>query len=300
MLNDKPFFGFKNVLGFSLVVIALGLLMAVAAFGDVDSRLDLVGSFTKILGFENNMVANDRPASGNSEDIRAARPLVMAPPTLGNYSNASISLSANTTVASDAAPTNATRINVSTNASFKGSLEGDPATGTVRLTNAHPDGTYTVTVRAFDSGGLSTTKTFTLTVMTPSTCGVSWATPAPAFSVDSETQAVAVGDFNRDGKQDLASIGIKSNDVSILLGDGAGSFSGPTNFEAGQFPTSIAVADLNNDGKQDLAVGVADTVSILLGNGSGGFGSPATISVSTNSVTIGDFNGDGKKDLVVT
>ena len=68
------------------------------------------------------------------------------------------------------APTNTTSINVSTSTDFKGTLAGDPTTGVVRVTDAHPAGTYTVTVTAFDSGGATATKTFTLTVTTPVTC----------------------------------------------------------------------------------------------------------------------------------
>src|SRR2546430_1942905 len=95
---------------------------------------------------------------------------IVTTPILGNYPNASIPLSGDTTVTPDAAPTNVTRINVSASTNFKGKLEGYPATGVVRVTDAHQAGTYIVTVRGFDSGGASETKTFTLTVTTPATC----------------------------------------------------------------------------------------------------------------------------------
>ena len=95
--------------------------------------------------------------------------IIVAQPTAGNYPNRSIPLSTDTTVTPDAAPTNTTRITVSTSTNFKGKLEGYPATGVVRVTDAHPAGTYTVTVTAFDSGGATATKTFTLTVATPTT-----------------------------------------------------------------------------------------------------------------------------------
>jgi hypothetical protein len=74
-------------------------------------------------------------------------------PILGNYPNASLPLSTDTTVTPDAPPTNTTSINVSTSTNFKGALIASPVTGVVRITNAHPAGTYTVTVRAFDSAG---------------------------------------------------------------------------------------------------------------------------------------------------
>src|SRR5205814_9219320 len=88
---------------------------------------------------------------------------------LGNYPDTSILLSNNTTVTPDAAPTNTTSINVSTSTNFNGSLEGDPMTGVVRVTDAHPAGIYTVTVRAFNGGIQTATGTFALTVTTPPT-----------------------------------------------------------------------------------------------------------------------------------
>ena len=125
-------------------------------------------------------------------------------PTLGNYPDRSIPLSSNTIVTPDAAPGNTTSINVSTSTNFKGSLEGNPATGVVRVTDAHPAGTYTVTVTAFNGGGPTATKTFALTVTTPATCPqVSFATSG-IFGVGYYPTSVVVGDFNGDGKQDLA------------------------------------------------------------------------------------------------
>ena len=125
-------------------------------------------------------------------------------PVLGNYPDTSLLLSRDTTVTPDMTPTNTTSINVSTSTNFKGTLEGNPASGVVRVTDAHPAGTYTVTVRAFDSGGASTTRTFTLIVTTPVTCNPVSFAPAANFSAGNAPLSVAVGDFNGDGKQDLA------------------------------------------------------------------------------------------------
>ena len=94
----------------------------------------------------------------------------VATPILGNYPDTSLALSTDTTVTPDAPPTNTTSINVSTSTDFNGTLAGDPTTGVVRVTDAHPAGSYTVTVTAFDSGGGTATKTFRLTVTTPVTC----------------------------------------------------------------------------------------------------------------------------------
>jgi hypothetical protein len=112
--------------------------------------------------------------------------------------------------------------------------------------------------------------------------------------------AVAVGDFNRDGNQDLATANGVSG-VSILLGDGLGSFS-ISNVNIGVFPNNIAVGDFNSDGKQDLVTSnnSTNTISIRLGNGFGSFSGSSNFNVGTSPVSVatGDFNGDGKLDVV--
>jgi hypothetical protein len=223
-------------------------------------------------------------------------------PTLGNYPNTTVTLGASTTVAPDAAPITAS-INVSTSTSFKGTFSADPSTGVVRVTNAHPSGAYTVTVRAFDSGGITTTKTFTLTVEAGAACaGASVFTNAANLSTGSGPVSVAVGDFNNDGKQDIAAANYNSsNTVSIRLGNGAGNFSGTTDVGVGTSPAAVAVGDFNNDGKQDFAAAnqLSATVSIRLGDGLGGFTGMTEVSVGSFpvSVAVGDFNNDGKQDI---
>src|SRR6266403_352616 len=124
---------------------------------------------------------------------------------LGNYPDTSVSLSGNAMVTPDATPTNTTSITVSANTSFKGTFAANPTTGVVTVTDAHPAGLYPVTVRAFGPGG-TTTKTFTLTV-TSNPCGVGLIagfTNAADTGVGSNPLIVAIGDFNGDGRQDLA------------------------------------------------------------------------------------------------
>ena len=113
---------------------------------------------------------------------------------------------------------------------------------------------------------------------------------------------MAVGDFNGDGHLDLATANYTDNAVSILLGDGTGSFGAATNFSVGNSPYSVAVGDFNSDGRLDLVTANQDnTASILLGDGTGSFGATATAGVglgnSLSSVAVGDFNGDGALDL---
>ena len=94
------------------------------------------------------------------------------------------------------------------------------------MTDAHPAGTYTVTVRAFNGPVASVTKTFTLVVSTPATCTPpNFNAAVNIFSVVPGPVGVAVGDFNGDGIQDIAAANYTvAGTVSIFLGNGAGGF----------------------------------------------------------------------------
>jgi len=133
-----------------------------------------------------------------------------------------------------------------------------------------------------------------------------------------------VADVNGDGKPDIAAAcgaNLHQTTISILLGNGDGTFGAPTQFSSGETPVSIAVGDFNEDGKVDLAVAnnwPTPAVSILLGNGNGSFQSPVAYSVFSsafwqayeqqlgtpadtfpNYVVAEDFDGDGHLDLLV-
>lgn len=132
-------------------------------------------------------------------------------------------------------------------------------------------------------------------------------TMAAYFTAGIDPEFVTTADLNGDGKLDLviANSGFYPSypgNVSILLGNGDGSFQSPKTYTADFTPVSIAVADFNGDGKLDLAVAnnYSDDVSILLGNGDGTF-LPAINynSGSGSAIAAGDFNNDGKADLAV-
>jgi uncharacterized protein (TIGR03437 family) len=126
-------------------------------------------------------------------------------------------------------------------------------------------------------------------------------------------ESLVVGDFNGDGKPDLAVSGDDSagnGAVEILLGNGDGTFRSAGVIPVGLPATRIAQADLNRDGKLDLAVSVGTNgqVMILLGNGDGSFGAPRDSGAKTPAgqlsalipgMAIADVNGDGKPDLVL-
>jgi hypothetical protein len=82
---------------------------------------------------------------------------------------------------------------------------------------------------------------------------VSFAPPV-YYTAGNNPQDVAVGDVNGDGKLDLVVANATSNDVSVLLGAGAGTFGAATTLGAGSSPRAVAIADLNGDAKLDLAI----------------------------------------------
>lgn len=113
--------------------------------------------------------------------------------------------------------------------------------------------------------------------------------------------AIASGDFNRDGIPDLAVSNDNANTVTILLGQGDGTFHVASTPSVGKQPHSIAVADFNSDGIPDLATANYDdsSVSVLLGQGGGTFAAPVTINVGAEpcTVIVADFDRNGIPDL---
>ena len=153
------------------------------------------------------------------------------------------------------------------------------------------------------SGGWSLDIT---TIPVPPPAGSSCAAPSFSptnFQTGLSPTNVAVADFNNDSKPDLAVTNQVTNDVSVLLGNGDGSFGGQSLFTVGSSPYSIVAGKFNADSNWDLAVtnSGSNNVSILLGNGAGGFSAPTNFFVGSNPLSIasGDFNNDAKADLAI-
>ena len=137
--------------------------------------------------------------------------------------------------------------------------------------------------------------------------------PPNNFPAGGIARSVSAGDFNGDGKPDLAisldNFSGPSRKLSILLNDGTGKFGAPSIIDLAGDPRVPVISDLNNDGKLDIVTGLSTgsndgSVAILLGNGAGGFTQAANSPLSTGSnnpgaVSVGDFNEDGKRDLAL-
>ena len=133
--------------------------------------------------------------------------------------------------------------------------------------------------------------------------------PSGALSL----RQVAIADVNGDGKLDVLVGGCGLSDcfaangvVSVLLGNGNGTFQPATTYRSGgRLADGIAISDLDGDGRLDIAVAnvIDSSVSVFLGNGNGTFQLPVTFSSGatlTYSVAVADVNGDRKPDLLVS
>lgn len=146
-----------------------------------------------------------------------------------------------------------------------------------------------------------------LATLTASARQIRFAAAKTTPSGISHTVRVAIGDFNHDGKPDLA-ISSTYNQVAIFLRKGDGTFTGPTVYNLAFYVTgSVAVGDFNNDGKLDLAVVGGDSsgngLAFLAGNGDGSFAPPVyfptTLAGASLLAVAGDFNHDHNLDLFV-
>jgi len=202
-------------------------------------------------------------------------------------------------------PTALTGLNVSGSADYGG---GTPmaangitlsSSGTQGLINEEIPGApkwITMTSVVWPPNGVSNTAQFAI------------ANPVAGFAFGSTNSSVAgvpvfvaTGDFNGDGKLDVISANGAANSISVLIGNGDGTFGGHKEFTVLD-PVGLTTGDFNGDGKLDIAAATSSGVSVLLGNGDGTFGKHQdfTAGHGLHAVAVGDFNLDGKLDLAVT
>jgi hypothetical protein len=120
------------------------------------------------------------------------------------------------------------------------------------------------------------------------------------YSVGTGPQAVVTADLNGDGRLDLITANAGSNNISVLLGNGNGTFGAAQPYAAGAGPAAVTVGDFNGDGKLDIVTANEgdNTVSVLLGNGDGTFQAAKSYAVGSQPVSVAVGNFDGKLDIV--
>ncbi len=123
-----------------------------------------------------------------------------------------------------------------------------------------------------------------------------------SYDVGKNPTAVKAGDFNEDGFSDLVTSNISANTLSLLLGNGDGSFQAQVSIRVCKEPRNLAVLDFNGDRHEDLAIACSGSnqVAIFTGQGGGTFEKDGLYPVHRTPVSIasGDFNSDGQVDLV--
>jgi hypothetical protein len=215
-----------------------------------------------------------------------------------NYEAASVSVFFNTTTPGASTPTFSSKTDFTSGT--------NPSTVAIRDLNG--DGLLDLAVANYGSNSVSVL--INTTAPNASTPTFSSATD---FATGSGPYTVTLGDFNRDGKPDMAATNYNINSVSVFLntttpGAAIPTFGAVSFYTTGTNPSSVSICDLNGDGKPDMATGneTSNDVSVFMNVMSLGV-TPASFSASTDfatgtfprTVKFGDLNGDGKPDMAV-
>src|SRR6266404_3952385 len=174
-------------------------------------------------------------------------------------------------------------------------------TGTIPATDIAASGTASVTVFNPSTGGGTSNVVFV--EITVASASVGFGLSGDFGAGGTLPWNIIVGDFNGDGKLDLAVATSGDNTISVLVGNGDGTFGAAIDYPTGAGPVYLVAVDFNRDGAIDLVVAnqSSDTVSVLLGKGDGTFTSAVDFSTGTapTQLNAADLNGDGILDLAV-
>ncbi|WP_236504691.1 DUF4347 domain-containing protein, partial [Tychonema sp. BBK16] len=252
-------------------------------------------TYSGVLGFapKVDFIAGSRPNPPSIGDFNGDGKPDLA---VANYDNNNASILLNTTATNATIPTFATKVDFTAGSGPRSVSIGD----------INGDGKLDLAVANLND---STTSILLNTTAT-NAAATTFATKVD-FPIGSQPVSVSIGDFNGDGKPDLATANRNSLTASILLNTTPTNATTPTfattvEFPIGINPQSLSIGDFNGDGKPDLATANmgSSNASILLNTTATGATTPTfatkvdfTTGSQPVSVSIGDFNGDGKPDL---
>ena len=292
-----------------------GELSATAA---ADANGNWTGAVLNVSSLTNGSYAVKAYATENGVSGPVGTALILV-----RQSVAPLVTAANTTVTLNATGPGGTlslgdTVTVAWNSTASGDANTDIATVTVDfgafgggiVAAVNNNGVWTATYAIAGSSRLLETNTKSLPMVVTDKAGnittLSQTYSAPTYAAGSNPQMMASGDVNGDGKIDvIVANGSNPGIVSVLLGNGDGTFQAKIDSTTGIYPNAIAVADFNGDGKLDVATtsgGGTNMVSVLLGNGDGTFRAKLDTYDGFNGgwISVADLNGDGKLDLVIT